>query len=395
MSMSEVEFEVRKISTLPLRSPLLEADLMVIVGDGTPPDGYLASVQEFAELAGGYAPAGPEGDVGPQGPAGPPGSSLEIKGSVPTEADLAGIVAEPGDVYVVALDGSVWVYDGAAWVKLDSAVGPQGPQGPPGAQGPTGPQGATGPKGDTGAAGSTLPPGSIIDFAGAVAPSGFVMCDGLDYDPADPTYAALYEVIAYTYGQVGSRFKVPNFKGRFSLCRDPADATIGTVGKAGGSSTLSVPLHNHGPGTYAIPNHRHSIGHTHPRVTTEDANIPAKSMWLQLPAPNSDPALYVQGKNSAEWPPAGRGKMTFPDYTNPAGAWMFLFGVDDGRLYFTGSGAHKHYYTATLDNDEYSGYVYPSSGLNLTATSKSQDAGVAPAGLNNPKYLTINRLIKL
>ena len=33
--MSDVEFEVRKISTLPLRTPLLEADLIVIVGDGT------------------------------------------------------------------------------------------------------------------------------------------------------------------------------------------------------------------------------------------------------------------------------------------------------------------------------------------------------------------------
>lgn len=395
--MSDTEFEVRKISTLPLRTPLLEADLIVIVGDGTPPDGYLGSVQELAELAGSYAPAGPTGETGPQGPAGAPGTNLDIDGSVPTQADLASLSVPTGSVYVVASDGTVWVYDGTQWVKIATGIGPQGPQGPAGATGPQGPQGVPGPVGATGPAGSTLPTGSIIDFAATPAPAGFVLCDGTAYDPLNPLYAPLHSVIGFTYGQSGANFRVPNFNGRVGLGRNPSDANIGTVGKANSMTAANavVAKHKHGPGTYKVPDHRHDIDHSHPRVTTEDANIPLKSMWLQLPAPNSGPALAVQGSNSGEWPPANRGRVFATPVDNPGGGWDWLFGADLGKLYFGGDGRHKHYYTAVLNNNSLSGYVNPASARTLDASTTSTEVGEDPAGKNYPPYLVINKIIKL
>lgn len=394
--MSDTEFDVRKISTLPLRTPLLEQDLIVVVGDGTPPDGFLGSVQELAELAGGYAPAGPQGEVGPQGPAGPPGSNLDIDGSVPTEGDLAGLSVPAGSVYVVASDGSVWVYDGAAWIEMQSATGPQGPQGPPGAQGAPGPQGATGPAGAVGPAGANVPTGTVLDYAGTTAPTGFVFCDGEYYDPALPLYQPLFGVIGFTYGQDGRGFfRTPPMNGRMAVGREPLNANLGSVGRTNPitAANWQVPKHTHGPGSFSVPDHRHPIGHTHDRVQTEDASIPANSMWLQLPAGNSGPAVYVQGQNSSEWPPGARGQVLTNVVLNAGGGWAWLFSQDGGRLYLSGAGTHRHYYQPTLGNDQYSGFI--GQNLSLVTTGRSAEEGVDGAGMNYPPYLVLNKIIRL
>jgi microcystin-dependent protein len=64
-------------------------------------------------------------------------------------------------------------------------------------------------------AGNNSPAGAIVMYGGTSAPSGWVLCDGTNYDGANPTYAALYAAIGVRFGSSGgaSNFKVPNFSG--------------------------------------------------------------------------------------------------------------------------------------------------------------------------------------
>lgn len=99
---------------------------------------------------------GPMGPAGPEGPQGPAGLGINVKGSVPTEADLPTAGMAQGDAYIAEDTDHMWVWDGTAWVDAGNIQGPAGPTGP---QGEEGPQGAQGPTGATGADGAQGPQG--------------------------------------------------------------------------------------------------------------------------------------------------------------------------------------------------------------------------------------------
>ncbi len=72
--------------------------------------------------------------------------------------------------------------------------------------------------------------GEIRVWATASAPSGWVLCNGTAYNSvSDTTFAALYAVIANTYGgSDGTDFKVPDLRGRTPIgvgTGDAGDAT--------------------------------------------------------------------------------------------------------------------------------------------------------------------------
>lgn len=54
--------------------------------------------------------------------------------------------------------------------------------------------------------------GIVVPFAGQVAPVGWLLCDGKNYNTAE--YPNLFQVIGYTYGGSGLTFKVPDFRGK-------------------------------------------------------------------------------------------------------------------------------------------------------------------------------------
>ena len=86
--------------------------------------------------------------------------------------------------------------------------GPAGPPGPKGDQGETGPRG---PKGDPGEAITVVTPAGVIAaFAGSSAPTGWLLCDGKEYD------RRTYPELARVFGN-GFRFRVPDLRGRFVL----------------------------------------------------------------------------------------------------------------------------------------------------------------------------------
>lgn len=96
------------------------------------------------------------------------------------------------------------------------------------------------------------PAGTITAFGGATAPAGYALCDG---QPASPTaYPELFAAIGYSYGQIGSNFRVPDLRGRVPVGLDTSQSDFDTLGKTGGAAThtltvAQMPSHNHGGST--------------------------------------------------------------------------------------------------------------------------------------------------
>jgi microcystin-dependent protein len=79
---------------------------------------------------------------------------------------------------------------------------------------------------------SPNPVGSLQAYAGASAPTGWLLCDGTSYSTS--VYPELYSVLGYTYGGSGSNFSVPDLRGRV-----PMGAGTGAQNGGSGSGAIS------------------------------------------------------------------------------------------------------------------------------------------------------------
>src|SRR6187402_939842 len=85
---------------------------------------------------------------------------VNVSGSVPDSGQLPG-TGEPGDAYISADDGHLWIWDdvNGIWVDVGAVQGPPGQTGPVGPIGPVGPQGEQGIQGIQGIQGEVGPVG--------------------------------------------------------------------------------------------------------------------------------------------------------------------------------------------------------------------------------------------
>lgn len=121
--------------------------------------------------------------------------------------------------------------------------GERGPAGPPGPKGDQGEPGPRGPKGDPGEAITVVTPAGVIAaFAGSTAPTGWLLCDGKEYD------RRTYPELARVFGN-GFRFRVPDLRGRFVLGASSAHP----AGEQGGEEKHTMT-------TAEMPRHHHQIG---------------------------------------------------------------------------------------------------------------------------------------
>jgi microcystin-dependent protein len=113
---------------------------------------------------------------------------------------------------------------------------------------------------------SIMPTGVILPFAGATAPTGFLLCQGQSLLRGD--YAALFSVIGTTYGSAdATHFNVPDLRGRIPCGLEGGSGRVptsyNTLGAAGGEashvlSTAEMPIHNHSVSvTIVDPGHQH------------------------------------------------------------------------------------------------------------------------------------------
>ena len=109
-----------------------------------------------------------------------------------------------------------------------------------------------------------LPTGGLVPFAGASAPTGYLLCDGTSVSTT--TYADLFAVVGYTYGGSGASFLLPDLRGRTAVGAGTGTGlTARTRGANLGAETVAlaatdVPAHGHGAGTLTIPAHTHGAG---------------------------------------------------------------------------------------------------------------------------------------
>lgn len=139
-------------------------------------------------------------------------------------------------------------------------------------------------------AGGPVPTGSIIAFAGPVAPSGYLLCDGTVYLRA--TYLDLFNAlggVASPWGlPSGTQFTVPDLTRRYLL--GPGGASSGgtapgtTVGSTGGSELVQSHSHSFSATSSTIGDHNHALSdpthyHSFPLYTPAGGanNLPAQT----------------------------------------------------------------------------------------------------------------------
>jgi microcystin-dependent protein len=237
--------------------------------------------------------------VGPQGPQG-------VKGDTGAQG-LQGVKGDTGATGATGAQGPIGNTGAQGPIGNTGAQGPQGIQGP---VGPVGPMGTTynGPtpppapvegqlwywtEATTGGgslyiwyndgnssqwvpavaqpAANAIPTGTINDFAGAAAPTGWLVCNG--QAASRTAFAALFAVIGTTYGAGDgtTTFLVPDLRGRVRAGVDPTALRLtgfAALGVTGGMEAVALTIaqlaaHTHGDAGhahgYSDPAHNHGL----------------------------------------------------------------------------------------------------------------------------------------
>jgi|13_taG_2_1085334.scaffolds.fasta_scaffold00090_43 microcystin-dependent protein len=127
---------------------------------------------------------------------------------------------------------------------------------------------------------SLIPTGTVSAYAGSTAPTGYVLCDGSQYNQVG-TYAALFAVLSTTYntgGETANHFRVPDLKGR---------AIAGM-----GGSLLS--------GTDAVADTGGAKEHT---LTAAESGLPDHTHDIPVEVTTSDSGSSIQRRNSSTYDP--------------------------------------------------------------------------------------------
>ena len=97
-----------------------------------------------------------------------------------------------------------------------------------------------------------MPVGCVIPFAGAAAPTGWLLCQGQAVSRT--TYAQLFSVIGTTYGSGdgSTTFNLPDMRGRVAVGSD-----ANSLGTKDGQKSITltveqIPSHNHFSGNPAL-----------------------------------------------------------------------------------------------------------------------------------------------
>jgi microcystin-dependent protein len=131
-----------------------------------------------------------------------------------------------------------------------------------------------------------IPPGMVTPFAGAAAPSGWLLCYGQAISRT--TYAALFAVVGTTYGagDGSTTFNVPDMRGSLPMGLDNMGGTAANRVTEAVSGVASATLGGRG-GDERLHAHSHGIsdpGHVH----QQRANDGGSNLDGNLHNPNSN-----------------------------------------------------------------------------------------------------------
>lgn len=154
---------------------------------------------------------------------------------------------------------------------------------------------------------AVMPPGVITPYAGAAAPSGWLLADGAVI--AQASYPELFAIIGATYntgGEGAGNFRLPNLKTRVPVGRDAATAPFTTLGASGGSKDAINVSHSHTSPAHAHadsghfhtgPSHQHDLGsHTHTGSTgTSSGSFDSGYLVFAFPSSGTQPLSIQTG----------------------------------------------------------------------------------------------------
>lgn len=179
-------------------------------------------------------------------------SKLDLTNDATLSGDLefSGEVTFSGDMILgTANQGDIWYDDGTKLTRLT-----------PGTDGQVLTTKGAAANPEWASLPDSVPTGTVMDFAGASAPTGYLMCDGATVSQA--TYASLYAVIGHTYGADpgGGNFILPNAKGRATIGAGQGSTYANGVDAAGTNFALagSGGMEKHKLVTAELAAHTHS-----------------------------------------------------------------------------------------------------------------------------------------
>lgn len=119
--------------------------------------------------------------------------------------------------------------------------------------------------------GTAFFPGSVMMYAGAAAPTGWLLCNGAVV--AQATYAALFAIISTAFdtgGEGAGNFRLPDFRGRIPVgLGQGAGLTNRTMGQLFGAETVLLTANESG-----LRDHAHLISaNNHSNNGTNDVEI--------------------------------------------------------------------------------------------------------------------------
>jgi microcystin-dependent protein len=204
------------------------------------------------------------------------------------------------------------------------------------------------------APGLYFPVGSISVFAGATAPTGFLLCRGQTV--ARSEYPQLFNVIGTTYNtgsESSLEFRLPNINGRAVAGIDKNNPKFNELGKSGGNSTHTLTLNQMTRHTHIQDEHTHNQNsHAH----TQDSHNHGVSI----------------GWNPSGWEAANFGLAFFTTYRN---VMAVTGGWDIGS-----TGATPGIANTTATNNE--------------TTATNQNAGGGQSHNNLQPYIVMNYIIR-
>ena len=201
--------------------------------------------------------------------------------------------------------------------------------------------------------------GTIMPFAGTVAPTGWLLCNGQSFSEAD--YPELFAILGNT------KF-VPDLRERY-LLGVTAPAGLRTTGGTVGHSHSATYALSGASGAASI-DHGHGANYGNPGTSYENAYHEHTGYY------NS--SIYG-GSTFGNFVPGTQGNMTAPDHSHNGGAYAFYYGSNP---------AHAHNYNAVVSNN-----TNPSHTHTFSASANQATVGASSTS-TIPLTIYINFIVK-